>query len=197
MSALLRLLRALRLCMSKGDGQVSGSGYPCPLMVETFLRCLSTAQETTRTIGGGERATVSLRDVSRCIKVGIEKFSTRVEVSRSTIKWAVVTGHEYLPRLSHVVEGFLTLRNGFSSATEMIGRTTTSLPHLRSSRQVFIWLGRMWVEHGEDSLLGDSGSAEPRTLAGFFRCRHQHEKKAVRKAIIMAMAYSYQARMER
>lgn len=176
--------------MSKGDGQVSDSGYPCPLMVETFSRCLSTAQETTRTIGGGERATVSLRDVSRCIKVGSEKFSTRVEVSRSTTKWAVVTGHEYLPRLSHVVEGFLTWRNGFSS-------TTTSLSHLRSSRQVFMWLGRMWVRHGENSLLGDSGSAEPRTLAGFFRCRHQHEKKAVRKAMIMAMAYSYQARMER
>lgn len=38
-------------------------------LVEVFARCLCTAQESIRNICGGEKATVSLRDVRRCIKV--------------------------------------------------------------------------------------------------------------------------------
>lgn len=51
-----------------GDGANAGRGLSHTL-VRVFSRCLCTAQESTRNICGGERAAVSLRDVSRCIKV--------------------------------------------------------------------------------------------------------------------------------
>lgn len=62
--ALALSLRAASACTSSGSRDVHDA-----YLGEVFVRCLCTAQESVRTICGGEKAAVSLRDVRRCIKV--------------------------------------------------------------------------------------------------------------------------------
>lgn len=64
--------------------------------------------------------------------------------------------------------------------------------------QVFVWLGNHWVDHGHNSIVGNVGSTSAeRTNAIFFGCRSTSSRDAVRKAVVLALAYSYLARLPR
>lgn len=67
--------------------------------------------------------------------------------------------------------------------------------------KVFLWLGKQWVEHGHNVLVGSPSSGldgqSRRSLSGFFRCRKDDERQAVKEAMVLALGYSYQARLPR
>lgn len=62
-----------------------------------------------------------------------------------------------------------------------------------------MWLGHHWVAHGTESLVGygQGSGSRGRTMEIFLACSEKKARAAVRRSMVLALAYSYQARLAR